>query len=85
LRVDHHQETLTTGPEEPGYTSYRLRRFIVKVVALIVIVGMLLAFPLGYLLDAELRNHHVEAGLALIELTIAVVLVAVVRSSRRRL
>jgi hypothetical protein len=76
---------LTPDPEEPGYPSYRVRRYLTKAVALIVIVGLLLAFPLGYLLDEELRNQHIEAGLALIELTIAAVLIAVVRSSRRRL
>ncbi|MEA2681994.1 MAG: hypothetical protein QOK05_322 [Chloroflexota bacterium] len=71
------------GPDE--YPRYRGRRMLVKGVALVLIVGMLLAFPLGYLLDAELRNQHLEAVLALVELTIFAVLVAVVRSSRRPL
>ena len=53
--------------------------------ALTLIAGMLLAFPLGYLLDAELRSQHLEAVLAVIEVTIVVVLVVVVRASRRPL
>ena len=46
---------------------------------------MLLAFPLGYLLDTELRNQHLEAALVLIEVVIVAVAIAVVRSNRRRL
>lgn len=53
--------------------------------ALLVIVGMLLAFPLGYLLDTELRNQHLEAALVIIEVVVFAVLVAAVRASRRRL
>jgi hypothetical protein len=64
---------------------FRARRAAVKVVAVVLIVGMLLAFPLGYLLDGELRNQHVEAVLAVVEVTTAAVLIAVVRSSRRPL
>jgi uncharacterized membrane protein YfcA len=71
------------GPDE--YPRFRVRRALTKAVALVLIIGMLLAFPLGYLLDAELRNQHLEAVLAVVELTIAAVLVAVVRSSRRPL
>ena len=58
---------------------------LVKAVALLVIVGMLLAFPLGYLLDTELRNQHLEAALVIIEGVVFAVLVAAVRASRRRL
>ena len=49
------------------------------------IVGMVLAFPLGYLLDAELRNQHLEAALVIIEVVIVAVLIAAVRVSRRPL
>lgn len=70
---------------EPYPARLRGRRRLMKAIALVLIVGLLLAFPLGYLLDAELRNQHLEAALALIELTIAGVLVGVVRSSRRPL
>ncbi|MGI8610359.1 MAG: hypothetical protein ACR2MY_14240 [Candidatus Dormibacteria bacterium] len=52
---------------------------------MILIVGLVLAFPLGYLLDAELRNQHLEAALAIVEVVVVVVLVASVRASRRRL
>jgi uncharacterized membrane protein YfcA len=72
------------GPDDE-YPRFRARRAAVKAVAVVLIVGMLLAFPLGYLLDSELRNQHLEAVLALVELTIAAVLIAVVRSSRRPL
>lgn len=71
--------------ESDEYPRHRARSAIVKAVALVVIVGMLLAFPLGYLLDVELRNQHVEAGLAIIEVTIAVALLAVLRASRKPL
>ncbi|MFN2466234.1 MAG: hypothetical protein ABR598_08235 [Candidatus Dormibacteria bacterium] len=69
--------------EEPYPARFRVRRTLMKVVALVLIVGLLLAFPLGYLLDAELRNQHLEAALFVIEVVIAGVLVGVVRSSRR--
>lgn len=62
-----------------------MRRLLVKAVALLVIVGMLLAFPLGYLLDTELRNQHLEAALVIVEAVVVAVLVASVRASRRRL
>ncbi|HEV1997421.1 MAG TPA: hypothetical protein VGR61_04725 [Candidatus Dormibacteraeota bacterium] len=52
---------------------------------MVVIVGMLLAFPLGYLLDTELRNQHLEAAMVIIEAVIVAVLIASVRASRRRL
>jgi high-affinity Fe2+/Pb2+ permease len=71
--------------DEPYPARLRGRRRLMKAIALVLIVGLLLAFPLGYLLDAELRNQHLEAALALIELTVAAVLVGVVRSSRRPL
>lgn len=71
--------------EPDDYPRHRVRRALVRAVALVAIIGLLLVFPLGYLLDEELRTQHVEAGLALVELTIAVVLIAVVRLSRRRL
>ena len=71
--------------ESDVYPRHRVRRALVKAVALTLIAGMLLAFPLGYLLDAELRSQHLEAVLAVIEVTIAVLLVAVVRASRKPL
>ena len=40
---------------------------------------------LGYLLDTELRNQHLEAALVIIEVVVIAVLFAAVRSSRRRL
>lgn len=78
-------DDLSDGDGDDEYPRFRARRAAVKAVAVVLIVGMLLAFPLGYLLDSELRNQHVEAVLALVELTVAVVLIAVVRSSRRPL
>ncbi|HEY8740228.1 MAG TPA: hypothetical protein VIN56_06525 [Candidatus Dormibacteraeota bacterium] len=69
--------------DEPYPAHFRFRRVVLKAVALVVIIGMMLAFPLGYLLDAELRNQHLEAALLLIEMVIAGVLIAVVRFSRR--
>jgi hypothetical protein len=69
------------GDEE--YPRFRLRRIVVRAVALLLIVGLLLAFPLGYLLDTELRNQHLEAGVALIEAVVVVVIIAALRSRRR--
>lgn len=70
---------------EEGYPRHRVRMAVTKAVALVLITGLLLAFPLGYLLDTELQNQHLEAGLVVIEVTIAIVLVVAVRGSRRRL
>lgn len=61
----------------------RRRHPVLKLVALVLVIGMLLAFPLGYVLEAESRNQNVEATVALVEVTIAVVLVVLVRASRR--
>jgi hypothetical protein len=69
--------------DDDGYPRFRLRRLIVRTVALVLIVGMLLVFPLGYLLDAELRNQHLEAAGALIEVVVLVVIIAAMRSRRR--
>ncbi len=79
------EEAFLATDEEPYPARFGVRRVLMKAVAIMVIVGLLLAFPLGYLLDAELRNQHLEAAIALIELTVAGVLIAVVRSSRRSL
>jgi hypothetical protein len=70
-------------PED--YPSYRLRQAVVKAVALVLIIGVLLALPLGYILDAQIREQHNEAVIAIVELAVMVVLVVVVRASRRRL
>jgi uncharacterized membrane protein YfcA len=66
------------------YPRHRVRRAITRAVALLLVVGMLLAFPLGYLLDAEVRNQHVEAVAVIVEAVVIAVLVAVLRSNRRR-
>lgn len=52
-------------------------------VALVLIVGMLLAYPLAYILDAELRSNRVAGGLFVIELVVAAVVYALVRGGRR--
>jgi hypothetical protein len=67
------------------YRRRGARAWLTKAVAVVLIIGMLLAFPLGYVLDEQLRNQHVEAVLAIVEVTIAIVLIVVVRGSRRRL
>ena len=71
--------------DEEDYPRRRVRGWWTKAVALVLIIGMLLAFPLGYVLDEQLRNQHVEAVLAIVEVTVAIVLVVVLRGSRRRL
>jgi len=55
----------------------------VRGVALVLIVGMLLAYPLAYILDAELRSNRVAGGLFVIELVVAAVVYALVRGGRR--
>ena len=67
------------------YPRYRTRRAITKAIAVAVIIALLLAFPLGYLLDVEIQNQRSEAVVAIAEATFIVVLIAVVRSSRKRL
>jgi hypothetical protein len=71
--------------DDEEYPRHRMRRLLVKAVAYVLIVGLILAFPLGYLLDTELRNQHLEAALVIIEVVVFAVIVAVVRSNRRRL
>jgi fumarate reductase subunit D len=55
------------------------------VVALVLVIGVLLALPLGYLLDSQVREQHVEAVIAIVELSVMVVLVVAIRASRRSL
>jgi hypothetical protein len=72
------------APEDSRpYRRGRGFRIATKVTATILIIGMVLAFPLEYLLNEQLRNHHVEAVLALTEAVIIVVLLSVAWSVRR--
>lgn len=72
--------------DEPYSASprQRARRAVVKGVAFVLVIGMLVAFPLGYVLDTDLRTRNIEGTFALLEVTIGVVLIALVRASRRR-
>ena len=56
---------------------------MVKLVAIILIVGLVLAFPLEYLLNTEFRNQRMVGAFVLVEFTVVAVLVAVMRSRRR--
>jgi hypothetical protein len=56
---------------------------VLKAVATALIIGLVLAFPMAYLLDAEVQNRHVEAGMAIVEAVVIAVLVVAVRASRR--
>lgn len=72
-------------PDDPDpYPRRRGVRLLTRVIATILIMALVLAFPLEYVLNEQLRNHHVEAVIALTEAVVIVTLVAVVRSSRRR-
>lgn len=72
--------------DEPDeYPARRLRTAVIKGVALVLVIGVLLALPLGYVLDSQIRDQHVEAVIAIVELAVMVVLVMVVRASRRSL
>ena len=75
---------MTPDDEDDEYPRRPLRRMATRVVAIVLIVGLVLAFPLGYLLDAELQGRHLEAVLAIVEAVVIVTLVAAVRVSRRR-
>ncbi|MDP9325846.1 MAG: hypothetical protein M3O87_04830 [Candidatus Dormibacteraeota bacterium] len=70
--------------EADQYRPPRWRGLLVKGVALTLIIGLLLAFPLGYLLDSELRDGRIEVAILVTEITLMVALVIVVRSTRRR-
>jgi uncharacterized membrane protein len=71
------------GYDPDEYPRHPVRRLLTRAVALVLIVGLVLAFPLGYLLDAELRNQHLEAVLLIVEVVVVAVLFAAVRASRR--
>ena len=73
--------------DEPteAYPRYRTRQALIKAIAIVLIIGLMLAFPLGYLLDVAIQNGRSEAVIAIAEATFIVVLIAVVRSSRKRL
>ncbi|HEV3235029.1 MAG TPA: hypothetical protein VG329_10825 [Candidatus Dormibacteraeota bacterium] len=81
------------GPEQFGfdddeadqYRPSRWRGLLVKGVALTLIIGLLLAFPLGYVIDSELRDGRIEVAILLTEVTLMVALVMIVRSTRRPL
>ena len=51
--------------------------------ALLLIVGVVLAFPLAYLLNEELRNQNTQVVLFLVEAVIVAVLIGAMRSRRR--
>ena len=65
------------------YPRPRGFRLLTRVIATVLIMALVLAFPLEYVLNEQLRSHHVEAVVAITEAVIIVTLVAVVRSSRR--
>lgn len=72
-------------PEDQApYPSRRGARLLARVIATVLIIALVLAFPLEYLLSEQLRNHHVEAVIAVTELVIVGVLVSVAWSVRRR-
>jgi len=57
---------------------------VTRIIATLLIIALVLAFPLEYLLNEQLRNHHVEAVVAVTEAVIIVVLLAVSGAGRRR-
>ena len=69
--------------EVEPYRRRRGARLVTRVIATILVIALVLAFPLQYVLDEQLRSHHVEAVLAITEAVIIVVLVSVVWSVRR--
>ena len=71
--------------EPTDYPQHRARKLLTRGVALVLVVGLLLAFPLGYVLNEQLRNQHVEAVAAIVEIVLVAVVVAVLRSNRRPL
>ena len=70
--------------DQSPYPRRRGVRLVTKIFATVLIMALVLAFPLEYLLSEQLRNHHVEAVVAVTEVVIVVVLLAVVGSVRRR-
>lgn len=69
--------------EVAPYRRGRAARLLVKVIATILVMALVLAFPLQYVLDEQLRSHHVEAVLAITEGVIIAVLLSVVWTVRR--
>ncbi|MFN2463541.1 MAG: hypothetical protein ABR573_06530 [Candidatus Dormibacteria bacterium] len=69
--------------EERPYRRGRGARLLTRVIATSLIICLLLAFPLEYLVNEQLRSHHVEAVVAITEAVIVVVLLVVVRSARK--
>jgi hypothetical protein len=65
------------------YPSHRGRRFLVKVVALVLVVGLMLTFPLAYILSVEFQYQRLLGAFVVIEFTVVAVLVAAMRSRRR--
>jgi hypothetical protein len=70
--------------EAEDYRRPRARNLVVKGIAVAVIFALLLAFPLGYVLETELRDGRVTAALVVTEVTVVVALVLLLRSTRRR-
>ncbi|GAC1330124.1 MAG: hypothetical protein NVSMB17_07140 [Candidatus Dormibacteria bacterium] len=71
-------------PEDPRpYPRRRAARLLTRVIATLLIISLVLAFPLEYLLNEQLRSHHVEAVLAVTEAVVVAVLLAVSWAVRR--
>jgi hypothetical protein len=58
-------------------------RVLLKAIALVLIVGLLLAFPLAYISDVVFHSAREGAMIALLELVVIVVVWAAIRASRR--
>jgi hypothetical protein len=82
---DYLDDRFLESDDAADYRRPRRRAFFVKAVAITVIFAMLLAFPLGYLLETEMRDGRVTAALAVTEVTIVLAAVLLVRATRRRL
>ena len=56
---------------------------LAKVTALVLIIGLLLAFPLGYLVQTLVQHHQPSATLFVVEAVAFGVIVVAIRVSRR--
>ncbi|HEV3232067.1 MAG TPA: hypothetical protein VG245_07420 [Candidatus Dormibacteraeota bacterium] len=60
-----------------------LRVVLVRSTAVVLIIALLLAFPLGYLLQTLVQHHRPDATLFVVEAVAFVVIWAAIRVSRR--
>jgi Mg/Co/Ni transporter MgtE len=62
----------------------RVRQVVTKAIAVTLIIGIVLAFPLYYVIETILRRQRPEVLIAVAEAVVIAVIWVAVRTSRRR-